>query len=80
MAKVKLTMALPDDVIEMLREQAKEQGFVSPALYARHLIAKGLKLMAAPAGIERHHAGVFQDLLDEVRALRREAEHGQKDN
>jgi hypothetical protein len=78
MKRTKMTLTFPDAVIGELRQQAHEQGFLSPALYARYLITRQLKIMANPAGIERHHAGIFQDILDEVRKLNAGGQSGKQ--
>ena len=41
--RIKMTLSLPSDTIGTLREQAKAQGYLAPAAYARHLIMRGLK-------------------------------------
>jgi hypothetical protein len=76
MKHIKMTLSFQDDVIGILRGQAKEQGFLSPAAYARHLIMRELKIMENPAGIERCRAGIFHDLLEEARKLNAGRENG----
>lgn len=42
-ARIKMTLTFQADTIGALREEAKAQGYLAPAAYARHLIMRGLK-------------------------------------